>query len=324
VQYRGFDLSMNSILVIAAAGLGPFVQMLGALTALRNHHRGDHIVLLTAPETMSFAAEAHVADDIWCDPRIAPWDIPGLLRFRRQLRARTFAKVYDLDGGATGKFLFHLLYGWPVNRAMRNALPWCGDIPGTADFQADGLRESVHISDRASAQLTRAGISSVSATDLTWVARQVTGFRAPFKMDKPFVLLACDPHEESTGWPVEHWGRLGQTLASEGLVPVMTGFKPAPDIRETLAEAAPATRDLVGHGVLTDMVFLAWAARGAVGCDNGLMHLYAAAGCRSVVLYDGVSDPARHGARGRDVRISRRGSLAEIPPSEVVAALRGK
>src|SRR5437868_7129048 len=110
---------MNSILVIAAEGLGPFVQMLAALTALRNHHSGDRIVLLTAPESMSFAAEARVADDIWCDPRIAPWDISGLIRFRRQLRAQSFAKVYDLDGGRNGKFLFHLLYGWPVGRAVR-------------------------------------------------------------------------------------------------------------------------------------------------------------------------------------------------------------
>jgi hypothetical protein len=52
------------------------------------------------------------------------------------------------------------------------------------------------------------------------------------------------------------------------------------------------------------------------------MHLFAAAGCRSVVLFDGASDPARTGQRGRDVRILRRGTLAEIPPSEVMAAWR--
>jgi ADP-heptose:LPS heptosyltransferase len=315
---------MNSILVIAAAGLGPFVQMLSALTALRNHHSGDHIVLLTAPEAMSFAAEARVADDIWCDPRIARWDFRGLLTFRRKLRAQSFAKVYDLDGGANGKFLFHLLHGWPVSGAVRRTLPWCGDIPGTADFQADDIRESIHISDRVAAQLSRAGVTHTPALDLRWVARQVTSFRSPFKMDKPFVLLACDPHVGNEGWPLEHWARVGSAIADEGMVPVMTGFRPAPELREAVAQSASGTRDLTGHGILTDLVFLAWAARGAVGCDNGLMHLYAAAGCRSVVLYDGASDPARTGQRGDDVRILRRGSLTEIPVNEVIAALRVK
>jgi ADP-heptose:LPS heptosyltransferase len=315
---------MVSILVIAAAGLGPFVHMLGALTALRNHHRSDQIVLLTAPETMAFAAEARVADDIWCDPRLGLWDFRGLRKFRDKLRAQSFAKVYDLDGGTYGALIFRLLYGWFVGGKARASLPWCGDIPGTADYHADDHREAVHVSDRAARQLAQAGIANVAATDLMWVARQVTGFKAPFKMDEPFVLVACDPHPVSDGWPLEHWARLGAAIAHEGLIPLMTGVKPAPDIREALTQAAPGTRDLAGHGTPTDLVFLAWASRGAVGCDNGLMHLFAAAGCRSIVLCDSTSDPARAGPRGRDVRILRRGRLAEIPVNEVLAGLWAK
>lgn len=273
---------------------------------------------------MAFAAEAQIADDIWHDPRIARWDFRGLRAFRRKLRSTSFTKIYDLDGGENGKFLFRLLYGWFVGSKVRAALPWCGDIPGTADFHADDHRASVHLADRVAAQLARAGIAPVPTTDLTWVARRVTSFKVPFKMADPFVLLACDPHDGSAGWPLERWGRLGEALAAERMVPLLTGVRPAPAIREVLAQVAPATRDFTGHGVLTDLVFLAWAAKGAIGCDNGLMHLFAAAGCRSVVLFDGTSDPARTGPRGRDIRILRRGALAEIPPNEVMAAWRAK
>jgi ADP-heptose:LPS heptosyltransferase len=298
--------------------------MLGALTALRNHHCSDRIVLLTAPETMAFAAEARVADDIWCDPRLGLWDFRGLRKFRDKLRAQSFAKVYDLDGGTYGTLIFRLLHGWFVGETARASLPWCGDIPGTADYHADDYRQVVHVSDRAARQLSHAGIPSVAATDLMCVACQVTSFKAPFRMDEPFVLVACDPHPGSDGWPLEHWARLGAAIADEGLIPLMTGVKPSSDVSEALTLAAPGTRDIAGHGTLTDLVFLAWASRGAVGCDNGLMHLFAAAGCRSIVLYDSTSDPARTGPRGRDVRILRRGRLADIPVNEVLAGLRAK
>ena len=136
---------------------------------------------------------------------------------------------------------------------------------------------------------------------------------------------------KAAGWRIEPpvsvpvaAGQSRAAIADDGLVPLMTGAKAAPEIFEALTQAAPETRDVTGHGTLTDLVFLAWASRGAVGCDNGLMHLFAAAGCRSIVLYDGTSDPARTGPRGADVRILRRGRLAEIPVNEALAALRAK
>ena len=62
------------------------------------------------------------------------------------------------------------------------------------------------------------------------------------------------------------------------------------------------------------------AATAAVGPDNGIMHLAAVAGCRSVVLYDQASDPALVGQRGATVTILRRPRLMDIPAAEVIAA----
>ena len=173
----------------------------------------------------------------------------------------------------------------------------------------------------------RAGIPEVPATDLTWVARQVTRFNVPFRMDEPFVLFACDPaitepNAHRAAWPLERWTGLGAAVTAAGFVPVLVGLNAAPEVREAVAASALRAVDLTGRAAVSDLVFLAWAAKGAVGSDNGLMHLFATAGCRSVVLYDAASDPARSGQRGRDVTILRRATLAEIPTGEVMAALR--
>ena len=49
-------------------------------------------------------------------------------------------------------------------------------------------------------------------------------------------------------------------------------------MRAAVAASAPRAVDLTGHAAISDLVFLAWAAKGAVGGDNGLMHLFAIAG----------------------------------------------
>ncbi|TAK98023.1 MAG: hypothetical protein EPO08_20325 [Rhodospirillaceae bacterium] len=321
---------MTSVLVVAAGGVGPFVQMLGALAALRIHHRNDHITLLTAAETVEFAVASRLADDVWCDTTQGAWDFPwdftALLNMRRRLREKNFAQVYDLDGGRAGKRLFRLMRDWGWSGARRAPASWCRDEPGTITSHRQAGHGAVHLVDRIAAQLLGAGIPEVPATDLTWVARQVTSFNVPFRMTEPFVLLACDPaitgKDTQVAWPSERWTSLGAAVAAAGFIPILVGLSPAPSLREALAVSAPRTVDLTEHTTISDLVFLAWAAKGAVGGDNGLMHLFAIAGCRSVVLYDATSDPARNGQRGRDVAILRRATLAEIPAGEVMAALR--
>tara|TARA_Y100000766_G_scaffold254988_1_gene240765 strand:+ start:50 stop:274 length:225 start_codon:yes stop_codon:yes gene_type:complete len=66
---------------------------------------------------------------------------------------------------------------------------------------------------------------------------------------------------------------------------------------------------------------LARRAAGAVGNDTGPMHLIAATGCPSMVLYSHASDPALCAQRGPDVRIIRKPSLGELSTEEVEAQL---
>jgi ADP-heptose:LPS heptosyltransferase len=59
----------------------------------------------------------------------------------------------------------------------------------------------------------------------------------------------------------------------------------------------------------------------AVGNDTGPMHLIAAAGGPSVVLFSHESDPERISPRGPWVAIRRQPSLQDLPVEEVIQAL---
>jgi ADP-heptose:LPS heptosyltransferase len=70
---------------------------------------------------------------------------------------------------------------------------------------------------------------------------------------------------------------------------------------------------------------LARTALGAVGNDTGPMHLIAAAGAPSLVLFSSESDPGlcapRPGAQGGKVAILRKPDLVALSVSEVQSTL---
>jgi|TARA_B110000438_G_C15809140_1_gene648800 ADP-heptose:LPS heptosyltransferase len=113
---------------------------------------------------------------------------------------------------------------------------------------------------------------------------------------------------------------MAEVAFPRGERPALIGECQAPDIVEDVHEITPVAVNLCGHASLVEIVFLVWAATSAIGTDNGLMHLIAAAGCHSIVLYDPGSDAALSGHRGPDVTILRRHHLASITAAGVVQA----
>ena len=63
-------------------------------------------------------------------------------------------------------------------------------------------------------------------------------------------------------------------------------------------------------------------AAGAVGNDTGPIHMTAAAGCPTVVLFSAASDPALTAPRGTEIEILQRDNLADLSVESVAAALR--
>lgn len=313
------------LLIICTEGLKRFVPALGAMGGLRAAHRDAHITLLTARTTSAFAATAPYFDEIWTDDSDGKFAGIGHLRrlwaLRAKLIAGAFDRIYDLDGSAHTHRLFWLMYGRRALPLNRRDIAWSGVIPGTTLSHEDPRRAAMHLVDRWAAQLKIAGLAAILRPDMSWVARQVTSFTVPFRMTEPFVMIAAAPGP-GKAWAAERYGELARALADDGQTPVLMGPDVPAEICRTVAEMCPGAVDLTGRATVNEMVFLAWAATAAVGPDNGVMHLSAAAGCPTVVLFDGASDPALVGQRGNKVVILRRPQLADIPVGEVTAAIR--
>jgi ADP-heptose:LPS heptosyltransferase len=311
-------MTTENILVIITSGLERIVPALGAIAAIKASHAEAHLVILARAAFTEFLSTSPYPNEVWVDDTPSSRSLKRWRNMRALLRSREWARVYDLDGNQHSTHLFWLLYGRRALSSARSCLAWSGVIPGTFLAWTDPHRAQMHVRDQWAHQLRAARIPVIPATDLSWVARRVTAFNVPFRMNEPYLLIAVEPGPGGA-WPkLAEFGRLA---ADEGRVMVAVGWNPSEDLA-ALKAACPSLVDLVGKVSLNELVFMAWAAAGAVGTDNGIMHLAAGAGCRSVVLYDDQSDPALVGQRGSRVTILRRPHLNGIPASEVLAALK--
>jgi ADP-heptose:LPS heptosyltransferase len=315
------------ILVIRLGALGDFVLSFGPFAAIRARHAEAEITLLTTAPFAALARSAPWFDRVVVDARPAWWDLPGLLRLRRKLLRFDF--VYDLQTSARSS-RYHALAGRP---------PWSGIARGCSHPHANPRRDFMHTLERQREQLEMAGIREFPATDLSWLfsvtpaeagvqdrgdtpwARLDSGFRRN-NGGGPYALLVpgASPHRPAKRWPAARFGRLAEVLAARGLRPVVLGTEP----EAPLAASIPAGIDLTGRTSLADIAALARGAALAVGNDTGPMHLIAAMGCPSIVLFSADSDPALTAPRGPDgawPTVLRAPNLADLSVERVVAAL---
>ena len=98
------------ILVIKLGALGDFVQAMGPAAAIRAHHPGDEITLLTTAPYAELGRAAPYFDWVLIDQRPRVFDLAGWWRLRRMLREGRFERVYDLQTSDRSSF-YHRLMG---------------------------------------------------------------------------------------------------------------------------------------------------------------------------------------------------------------------
>lgn len=301
------------ILVIRLGALGDFVQSLGPFAALRRHHRGSHIVLLTTAPYAELGEASGCFDEVWIDDRPALWNCMGWLTLRRRLRAGRFDFVYDLQTSDRSGFYFRLFGPGPKPG-------WSGVAPGCSHPHANPRRDFMHSLDRQAEQLRMAGVGDVPAPALALASADIRRFDLP----ESFVLLVPGgaAHRPAKRWPVEQYAALARHFVARGVTPVVIGGANEAELARSMTAACPEVRDLSGQTGFLDIVAVARVAAGAVGNDTGPMHLIATAGCPAVVLFSRDSDPALCAPRGADVTVVGRPDLAELTVETVVAALR--
>ncbi len=301
---------MKRILIIKLGALGDFCLAFGAFSAIRAAHSRAEITLLTTPPFAPLAERAPWFDRIAIDRRAPWWDLAQLWLLTRRLRGFDF--VYDLQTSARSASYFRLA-GRP---------PWSGIARGASHPHANPARNRMHTLERQREQLEMAGLRDFPPPDLAWLA---AGGRR-FDLPSPYALLVpgAAAHRPAKRWPAERFGALARHLAALGLVPVVVGAGEEAALGAMIRAAAPGAIDLVGKTKLPDLGPLAAGAALAVGNDTGPMHLIAALGRPTLVLFSAESEPALTAPRGPggslvDVLAER--NLADLTLERVVAAL---
>jgi ADP-heptose:LPS heptosyltransferase len=304
-----------NVLVLKLGALGNVVLSFGPFAAIRRHHPHARITLLTTAPYAAWMAESPWFDRVLIDARPPWWDLQGVLRLRRTLAAGRFDRVYDLQTSGRSSRYFRLF--------PRTARPeWSGIAAGCSHPDRDPRRDTLHDIDRQNRQLQQAGIAALPRAELDWCRGDITRFGLP----RRFALLVpgSSPHRPGKRWPLAQFRRLAAWLEARDITPVVLGGRDEQSLGQAIAAGSDA-RDLTGQTSFGELAELGRHALAAIGNDTGPMHLLAAIGCPSLVLFSADSDPARCAPRtppdAPPVQVLRRPDLAELSPQAVTARL---
>ncbi|MBD3838529.1 glycosyltransferase family 9 protein, partial [Brevundimonas sp.] len=138
---------------------------------------------------------------------------------------------------------------------------------------------------------------------------------------RPYAMLVPggSAHRLEKRWPVEKYSELARILYSRGFDIVIIGGPQETALAHAIQRATPRARDLTGRTDFARIAILASKAALAVGNDTGPLHLAAAAGAPTIVLFSKASDPALSAPRGR-VAILQSDNLDDLSVAQVAQA----
>ena len=303
--------SPKRILVIKLSALGDFILSITAFQAIRRHHAGAEITLLTTAPFRALAETSGCFERVWIDNRPAWWQVGGWLALRHRLSEAGFERVYDLQRSDRSAGYFRLL--------PKPKPEWVGTAADASHRYAMPGGPPRHICDREADQLALAGVPTPGLPDLSFLTADLTGLDLPPRYG--LLVPGGSAHRPGKRWPAEGYAALARHLLDRGIVPLLLGAEAERKEIQDIAEAAPGARDLCGRTGLEALAALGRGAALAVGNDTGPMHLIAAAGAPSLVLYSHDSDPAKIAPRGPSVATLRRETLANLSLEAVLNAL---
>jgi len=284
---------MSQILVIKLGALGDFIQACGPFQAIRQHHTGANITLLTTAPFVPIAEASGYFDTVWIDRRPSLFQISGWIRLRGLLRSKEFTRVYDLQTSDRTAFYFKLF--------ERSHLPeWSGIARGCSHPHRNPERNSMHTLDRQSEQLSQAGIDDVPPPELGWLSSPIEKFRLPRK----YALLVPGGSAERANkrWPAERYRELAAKLVSSGINVFLLGEAVERELHVQVAEDLDGVISLGGETSLGELAELGRLSEVTVGNDTGPMHIIAAGKRPTLVLFGKASDPKLCAPRGQNLR----------------------
>lgn len=299
-------MSGADILVVKLGAFGDFFLAQTAFEAIRRHHAGDRLTLLTIPQLAPLARMSGRFDDVWEDPRGR--SLSSYLAVRRMLRGAHFDRVYDLQcTGRTDRYYWLMAPGpWPE---------WSGTARFCSHNDSYPKRRKVPVLERYARQLHPLGIELAPHPDLSWLDADI----GRFGLDGDYALLIPG---SSAGRPDKRWPlypELAQALAERGVRPVVLGTTIEKDLAAAITTACPAALDLTERTTIAEIGALARRAWVSVGNDTGPTHLVAAVGGPAVALFSDASNPIHAG--GRRVLVHHRPTFGAMDVDGVLEAV---
>jgi ADP-heptose:LPS heptosyltransferase len=300
------------ILVIKLGALGDFIQALAPVPAIRRHHAGARLSLLTTGRYAELAAQTGLFDDILVDPRPRPLEVRRWLALRQMLRRQHFDRVYDFQTSDRSNF-----YSWLLRSGRTTE--WSGTAWRCSHPHANRRRDRQHTMDRQAEQLLMAGIYPVPLTPFLPIA----GALPAALLGRRFAMLipGSSPGRPEKRWPVQRYGELARRLSQRGYLPAIVGAAGERELGQAICAACPTSVDLIGRTDVAALAALARAAALTVGNDTGATHVAAAGPNPVVVLFSAASNPDLCAPRGAQVRILAKPDLADLAVETVLAAL---
>jgi ADP-heptose:LPS heptosyltransferase len=301
------------ILVIKLGALGDFLYALGPMRAIREHHPGATITLLTRRPYEELARRSGLFDEVIFDPEPRIWQFSALIALRRTLLNAGRARVYDLQTSDRT--------GWYYRLLGPGARPeWSGITPGCSHYHHYKRPTLTHTIDRQAEQLRLAGIASVPRSDLTFMESDISRFELPEK----FVLLVPGSSARMAikRWPATYYAELAVRLVRHGITPVVLGGSEEADAIATIMARCPEAINLEGRTTIFDIPTLGRQALACAGNDTGPMHMVAMTDCPTVAIFSTGSFPDKAAPRGPEVTVLVRDTLSDLLVDEVEAALK--
>ncbi len=290
------------VLVIRHGAFGDIVLTLPAFAAIRERHKDDEITLLTTKPYAGLLGASPWFDKIETDDKPEWWNIPCLLRLKRQLSG--FGMVYDLQTSGRSSRYF----------ALAGRPPWSGIARG-CQFPDAANRETLHTRERLEQQLSLASLRTpLAQPDLSWLAGDISALNLPPRY--AVLVPGAAPHRPEKRFAPEKFREVAAALDMPAIIVGTAGEKP---LAQTIGGI-----DLTGKTNFFQLASVFRGAQLAIGNDTGPMHLAAALGVSCISLFSGASDPARTAPRYPDggwPTILRAPTLQALPVAQVLERL---
>lgn len=285
----------GDVLIILLNDLGLMVDALPALKAVRAHHRGANITMLSRPELARLAADSPYVDE--AEPYGRGEDLASIATLGQQIRRGRFSVVYDLESSPFTERVFLACKPFPP--------PWCGAARGAKHRFVRGVAHPV---DTLLAQVRMMGAEPVGdpTPDAAWA--RTAQAHAPrltpsyFGLADPYIVLAPAAEGGAPRWPAARWAGLAVRMLNTGVGVAIAAEPQDRAVVRSVVAACPDAKDLGARGDLTQIAAVASGAQGALGhADVPMTRLIAASGAPTISITPS-SGPAHDNApRGRQV-----------------------